>query len=42
MPVRNAVSAADIIMPPIFARFSGRAARVMAAAAAGRPHILKR
>ena len=26
MPVRNAVSAADIMMPPTFARFSGRAA----------------
>ena len=26
MPVRNDVSAAEIMMPPIFARFSGRAA----------------
>ena len=40
MPVRNAVSAAEIIMPPTFARFSGRAARVIAAARCGQtPHF---
>ena len=42
MPVRNAVSAAEIMMPPTFARCSGRAARHIASAAAGRPHILNR
>ena len=42
MPVRNEVSAAEIMMPPTFARFSGRAARHIAIAAAGSPHILNR
>ena len=42
MPVRNAVSAAENMMPPTFRRWSGRAARHMAKAAAGSPHILKR
>lgn len=42
MPVRNDVSAAEIMMPPTLARFSGRAHRQIASAAAGSPHILKR
>ena len=42
IPVTNDVSAADNMMPPILTRFSGRAQRHIAIAAAGSPHILKR
>ena len=42
MPVRNDVSAAEIMMPPTFARFSGLALCQIAIAAAGSPHILNR
>jgi hypothetical protein len=42
MPVRNEVSAAEIMIPPVLARCSGRAERQIASAAAGSPHILKR
>jgi hypothetical protein len=42
IPVRKDVSAAEIMMPPTLARFSGRAVRHMASAAAGSPHILNR
>ena len=42
MPVRNEVSAAEIMMPPIFARCAGFAQRQIASAAAGSPNILKK
>ena len=42
MPVRNDVSAAEIMMPPMRALFSGRAVCHIAIAAAGSPHILNR
>ena len=42
MPVRNEVSAAEIMMPPTATRFCGAALCHMAMAAAGRPNILKR
>ncbi len=42
MPVRNDVSAAEIIRPPTFSLFSGLAVCQIASAAAGRPHILNR
>src|SRR5918999_872731 len=42
MPVRNDVSAAEAIRPPTFARFSGRAVRHIASAAAGIPEAAQR
>ncbi len=42
IPVRNEVSAAEIMIPPTLARFSGLALCQMAMAAAGRPYILNR
>jgi len=41
MPVRNAVRAPEIMMPPTLTRWSGRAARQMAKAAAGNREIAK-
>ncbi|MNY55503.1 hypothetical protein D3C86_1914880 [compost metagenome] len=42
IPVRNEVNAAEIMIPPTFARFSGLAECQIAIAAAGRPYILNR